>query len=122
MSFANTEHSSEPGNFDAQAETQVENFIAGISGIIRAAEPEKRAGLKELAETLLREETSTIAEDSTTGAGQAPPYRFNPLAPGILVMLLALGFMLIFPVVGVMLASIGAALIIWGGVMSWFRK
>ena len=122
MSPANTERSSSFGNFDARAETEVEDLIADIGGIIRSTDPEKRAGLKELAETLLHEEISTIAEGSTAVAGQMPPPRFNPLAPGILVMLLALGFLLIFPVVGVTLASIGVVLMVWGGVMSWFKK
>jgi|ERR1044071_1196400 hypothetical protein len=108
---------------EIRSEEQVERLVAEISRIIRAAEPEKRAGLKELAETLLHEEVAIIA-DAAPEAQRAPqrPRRMNPLAPGILLIILGLGFMLIIPLIGVTLAAIGFILVVWGGVISGFRK
>lgn len=109
-------------SFDIKAEQRVEKLVSEISGVIRSAEPEKRAGLKELAETLLHEEISTIVEESPAGPGQSAPSRVNPLAAGLLLVLLGLGFLLLFPFVGMTVAFIGAVLVVWGGAISWFRK
>jgi len=108
---------------EIRREEQVEHLIADISRIIRAAEPEKRTGLKELAETLLHEEIVTIA-DETAETQRAPerPRRMNPIAPGILLIILGLGLMLIIPLIGITLAGIGLILTVWGGVISGFRK
>jgi hypothetical protein len=105
---------------DARADEQVEQLVAEIAGIIRMAEPEERAELKDLAESLLHDELSTIAEAATLA--EARPYRFNPLAPGILIVLSGFGFFLIFPLVGLTLAAVGAVLMISGGIMSWLKK
>jgi hypothetical protein len=109
-------------SFDIKAEQRVEKLVSDISGVIRSAEPEKRAGLKELAETLLHEEISTIVEESPAGPVQSSPSRVNPLAAGLLLVLLGLGFVLLFPLVGMTVAFIGAVLVVWGGAISWFRK
>lgn len=109
-------------SFDIKAEQRVEKLVSEISGVIRSAEPEKRAGLKELAETLLHEEISTIVEESPSAPGQASQSRLNPLAAGLLLVLLGLGFLLLFPLVGMTVAFIGAVLVVWGGAISWFRK
>lgn len=108
---------------EIRSEEQVEHLVTDISRIIRAAEPEKRAGLKELAETLLHEEIATIA-DETAETQRAPerPRRMNPIAPGILLIILGLGLMLIIPLIGITLAGIGLILTVWGGVISGFRK
>jgi hypothetical protein len=108
---------------EIRSEEQVERLVTDISRIIRAAEPEKRAGLKELAETLLHEEVATIADEASE-AERAParPRRMNPLAPGILLIILGLGLMLIIPLIGVTLIGIGLILAVWGGVISGFRK
>jgi hypothetical protein len=117
MALANPNDSS----FDIKAEQHVEKLVSEISGVIRSAEPEKRAGLKELAETLLHEEISTIVE-SPAGPWQSSPSRVNPLAAGLLLVLLGLGFVLLFPLVGMTVTFIGAVLVVWGGAISWFRK
>jgi hypothetical protein len=122
MALPITERLSRAGSLDARADEQVEQLVADIAGIIRTAEPAERAELKDLAESLLHDELSTIAEAATPAEAQGRPYRFNPLAPGILIVLLGLGFFLIFPLVGLTLAAIGAVLMISGGVMSWLKK
>ena len=108
---------------EIRSEEQVEHLVTEIGRTIRAAEPEKRAGLKELAETLLHEELATIAGEAPGTQRMAErPRRMNPLAPGILLILLGLGLMLIIPLIGITLAGIGLILAVWGGVISGFRK
>jgi hypothetical protein len=119
----NAERASEASVATTGPEQEVEKLITVIGAVIRAAASEKRAGLKELAETLLHQEISTIAESTAPNDGQASSSRLmNPLAPGILILFFGLGFLLIFPLVGAVLTVIGAALMLWGGVMSWARK
>jgi len=111
-------------NSDAsvKAEEQVENLVADIGRVIRAAEPEKRAGLKELAETLLHEEVSTFTEAPRQVEDAPGRSSANPLAAGILLGILGLGLLLIIPLVGATLAVIGLILVIWGGIISWSKK
>ena len=122
MPVVNPTDSAASTGFDIAAEQRVESLVNEISGVIRAAEPEKRAGLKDLAETLLHEEISTIVEELPASAGQPSQSRVNPLAAGLLLVLLGLGFLLFFPPVGMTVAFIGAILVVWGGAISWFRK
>ena len=103
-------------------EEQVERLVADISRVIRAAEPERRAGLKELAETLLHEEMVTIADEPEAAASESPRTHSIPLAPGILLILLGLGFAVIVPFIGLTLAAIGVLLVLWGGTLSWLKK
>jgi hypothetical protein len=113
---------SEGLSFSRGADEQVEGLVADIAGVIRAASPEQRAELKDLAESLLHDEIATIAEAPIPAAIPGRPFRFNPLAAGILIALLGLGFFLLFPLLGVTLAAIGAALAVWGIVLSWLKK
>ena len=109
-------------NTDVKAEEQVEKLVADISRVIRAAEPEKRAGLKELAETLLHEEVSTLTEEPRQVEDVPSRSSANPLAAGILLGILGLGLLLIIPLVGATLTVIGLILVIWGGIISWSKK
>jgi len=111
-----------PSDYGLKIEEQVERLITNISRVIQAAEPAKRAGLKELAETLLHEEISTIYEESQPVETQPQRSRFNPLAPGVLLILLGLGLFVIIPFIGLTLGLIGLVLAIWGGTMSFFKK
>jgi len=110
------------GGFGVGTEQQVEKLVADIGGIVRAAEPERRGGLKELAETLLHEEFATIAEEKQSVEAEPRRSRSNPLAAGILLFLLGLGFAVIIPLVGLTLACVGLVLALSGAAMSWFRK
>ena len=101
------------------ADQRIEKAVAEIAGVIRLAEPEKRGELKELAEALLHDEISSIAEGSTPVQTAVTGQRSNPLFAGFLIALLGGGFFLIFPFVGLALAVIGAILMIWGAVLSW---
>src|SRR5690242_18468485 len=99
---------------EIRSEEQVEHLVTDIGRTIRAAEPEKRPGLKELAETLLHEELATIAGEAPGTERMAErPRRMNPLAPGILLIVLGLGLMLIIPLIGITLGGIGLILAVW---------
>lgn len=109
--------------FEVKTEEQVEKLVGDIGRAIRNAEPGRRAGLKELAETLLHEEIGSIPEQSQaeTAEMSAVRKRANPLAAGILLGLFGLGLALIVPFIGLTLAAIGVILVLWGGVISWSR-
>lgn len=122
MTLPNRQTFTQPYGSSLQAEQQVEKLVADIAAVIRSAEPEKRGELKELTEALIRDEMASIGEradsiQTTTGSPHV-----NPLFAGILLTLLGVGFFLLFPLVGLALAAIGAALTIWGGVLSWLRR
>ncbi|HEX2928859.1 MAG TPA: hypothetical protein VHV54_04045 [Candidatus Binatia bacterium] len=104
------------------AENQVEALVSEISRVINAAEPEKRAGLKELAETLLHDEVSSIADAAAPPESGPLRYSSNPLLAGLLLIVLGLGLLLILPPVGATIAFFGVVLAAWGGFISWFRK
>ncbi len=107
---------------DIRAEQKVEALVSEVASVIRSVPPERRGELKELAETLLHDEISSIMERAPAAQTPAAGSRSNPLLPGILLTLLGLAFLLLFPLVGFALAGIGAALVIWGVVLSWLRK
>ena len=115
-------HSLKPDESEAKAEEQIERLVTEISREIQNAEPSRRAGLKELAETLLHEEIVTIVEEPSGPQPEGLRKRTNPLAAGILLTLLGLGLAIILPFVGLTLAAIGFFLALCGGVMSWLRK
>jgi hypothetical protein len=107
---------------EVRTEEEIEKLVRDISRAIREAEPERRAGLKELAETLLHQEILSIAEEPQTEEVVPPRKQANPLATGILLTLLGLGLAIIVPFIGLTLVAIGVVLVIWGGVISWSRK
>jgi hypothetical protein len=98
MRAPNTENISGLRNFAVSA-AKFERPVADIGGFIRRAEPEKRAKLKDPAESPVYDEISTIAERSTAADSQARAYWFNLLFSGVLIVLLGFGFLLIFPMV-----------------------
>jgi hypothetical protein len=104
------------------SESRIEELVGEISRTIRAAEAERRAGLKELAETLLHDEISSIVDIPTQQESAPRRHSSNPLLAGLLLILVGLGFLVIVPLVGLTLAFIGVVLAAWGGFISWFRK
>ena len=107
-----------PGGDDGR----IEELIAEISRTIRAAEPGRRAELKELAEALLHDEVSSVVEMPTELESVPRRNSSNPLLAGLLLMLLGLGFFVIFPLLGLSVGSIGVVLATWGVFVAWFRK
>jgi hypothetical protein len=97
-------------------------LVAEIGEVIRAAEPDRRVKLKELAETLFHDEVSTIAAQSQQVESALRRYGFNPLPLGIILMILSLGFFVISPLLSLILGLIGMVLGVWGGIISWRGK
>jgi hypothetical protein len=106
----------------ANTEQDIEKLVAEIGSRIRAAEPQRRDELKQLAETLVHEEISTIQTEPEAAKEYFAQRRPNPLAGGILLTLLGAGLALIFTPVGLSLMLIGLFLVAWGAIMSWARK
>lgn len=100
-------------------EQKIEQAVSDIGATIRLAEPARRGELKEFAETLLRDEISSIVERDSATQTPNVTQRSNPLFAGVLIALLGGAFFLLFPLVGLALAAIGAILMIWGGILSW---
>jgi ATP-dependent Zn protease len=61
----------------SETEEQIEELVADISRLIRSVEPEQRSGFKELAETLLHEEISTIVEEKTDAGTEGSRARLS---------------------------------------------
>jgi len=102
-------------------EQEIERLAQEIGRLIRIAEPERREDLKELAYTLIREEMFE-------GGGReqakeiSPPGPFNPLAAGVLILVLGAGLSFIFGPVGIVLMLGGLFFILWGAVISWIKR
>jgi uncharacterized oligopeptide transporter (OPT) family protein len=103
-------------------ENRVEELVAELSRTIRSAEPQRRSGLKELAETLLHDEVSSIAEVEPSIDSTSRRYRSNPLLGGLLLILLGLGLSLVVAPIGLTLGFIGGVLMVWGVFISWYKK
>lgn len=121
MALSDRGNPTAPHGAEAAADLGIEHRISEIGGVIRSAAPAERGELKELAETLLRQEMSSIPEDSVPRS-ETKKGRSNPLFAGILLALLGLIFFLLFPLVGAAIGAIGIALMIWGAVLSALRK
>jgi hypothetical protein len=118
---ARSQRTDGPG-YAGATEHELEKLVGEIGQLIRAAAPEKRPELKDFAETLVREEIGAIGEPAETAAEQVTQRRANPLAAGILLVLLGAALAVIFAPVGLSLAAIGVLLMVWGAILSWFRK
>jgi hypothetical protein len=120
--YSRLQHERANADFSATTEQEVEKLVAEIGRVIRTGEPEGRDELKELAETLVHEEMSTIPAQPEPAKDYFAQRSVNPLAGGILLTLLGAGFALIITPVGVGLMLIGLFLVIWGAIMSWAKK
>ena len=113
---------SDPPNGAPQArEQEIESLAQEIGRLIQGADPERREDLKELAFALIREELIHEAEDEKIKGGSTPA-PFNPLGTGILIFFLGAGLSFIFGPVGLVLMLGGLIFVVWGALISWFRK
>lgn len=103
------------------AEAEVERLAERIGRLIRSVEPEKREDLKELAFSLVREELIRGEEPQEIASGFTPA-PMNPLGAGVLFLALGFGLSFIFGPVGLALMAGGLFFIVWGAVISWFKK
>ena len=113
---------SDPPNGAPQArEQEIERLAQELGRLIQGADPERREDLKELAFALIREELIHEAEDEKTKRGSTPA-PFNPLGTGILIFILGAGLSFIFGPVGLVLMFGGLVFVVWGALISWFRR
>lgn len=113
---------SDPPNGASQArEQEIERLAQELGRLIQGADPERREDLKELAFALIREELIHEAEDEKTKGGSTPA-PFNPLGTGILIFFLGAGLSFIFGPVGLVLMLGGLIFVVWGVLISWFRR
>lgn len=101
-------------------EEEIERLAQEIGRLIRGAEPQRREDLKELAYTLIREETILEGEAEQTREGSAPT-PLNPLGVGVIVLLSGVGLSFIFGPVGLFLVVCGLIFIVWGALISWVK-
>jgi hypothetical protein len=80
--YSGRQHERANSDFSAATEQEVEKLVAEIGSVIRAAEPERRDELKELAETLVHEEMSTIPAQAEPAKDYFVQRSVNPLAGG----------------------------------------
>lgn len=101
-------------------EEEIERLAQEIGRLIQSADPEKRQDLKEIAYTLIREEMSERGESEKQGDGTIRP--FNPLGTGVLFLVLGAGLSFVFGPVGLTLMLGGVIFIVWGAIISWFKR
>ncbi|HXV80608.1 MAG TPA: hypothetical protein VEG60_12080 [Candidatus Binatia bacterium] len=113
---------SDPPNGAPEArEQEIERLAQELGRLIQGADPERREDLKELAFALIREELIHEAEDEKTKGGSTPA-PFNPLGTGILIFFLGAGLSFIFGPVGLVLMLGGLIFVVWGVLISWFKR
>jgi len=102
-------------------EQEIERLAQQLGRLIQDADPERRQDLKELAFALIREEFLHKPEDQATSRGSTPA-PFNPLGTGVLIFFLGAGLSFVFGPVGLLLMTGGLIFVIWGSLISWFKK
>jgi hypothetical protein len=113
---------SDPANLASEArEKEIEKLAQELGRLIQGAEPERREDLKELAFALIREEFIHRGDEPGAAAGSTPG-PFNPLGTGVLIFVLGGGLSFVFGPVGLALMLGGVIFIVWGGLISWFRR
>ena len=112
----------DPPNSEQQAsEQEIEELAQRIGRLLRGIEPQKREDLKELVHALIREEMIQGREGEEAAEG-SPPGPFNPLAAGVLILIMGAGLSFIFGPVGLLLMLGGLIFIVWGAIISWVKR
>jgi hypothetical protein len=113
---------SDPPNVAPQArEQEIERLAQEIGRLIQGADPERQEDLKDLAFALIREELIHKVEGEKS-AGGSTPAPFNPLGTGILIFCLGAGLSFVFGPVGLVLMFGGIVFVVWGALISWFKR
>ena len=110
-----------PNSAPQEREREIERLAQELGRLIQGANPERREDLKELAFALIREELIHTGEGEKIEGGSAPT-PFNPLGTGVLIFFLGAGLSFVFGPVGLVLMLGGLIFIVWGALISWFRR
>jgi hypothetical protein len=110
-----------PNGAPQEREQEIERLAQELGRLIQGANPERREDLKELAFALIREELIHTGEGEKIEGGSIPT-PFNPLGTGVLIFFLGAGLSFVFGPVGLVLMLGGLIFIVWGALISWFRR
>ncbi len=110
-----------PDSRHQRPEQEIERLAQEIGRLIQGVEPQRREDLKELAYTLIREEIFQRGDEHKPGRGSTPA-PFNPLGSGVLIFILGGGLSFVFGPVGIVLMLGGLLFILWGAVISLFKR
>jgi uncharacterized membrane protein len=101
-------------------EEEIERHAREIGRLIREADPETQEELIEAASAIMREEAQVRrTEESPHPERQR---KMNPMAAGLGLLVIGVGLAFLMPAVGVVLIIIGFAALIWGVVITGFKK
>jgi hypothetical protein len=109
-----------PNQAPEKREQEIERLAQELGRLIQGADPERRDDLKEMAVALMREEFIHKAEPDPSGGTTPAP--FNPLGTGVLMFFLGGGMTFVFGPVGLLLMVMGILFVVWGALISWFKK
>jgi hypothetical protein len=110
-----------PNGAPQERENEIERLAQELGRLIQGASPERREDLKELAFALIREELIHTGEAEKIEGGSTPT-PFNPLGTGVLIFFLGAGLSFVFGPVGLVLMLGGLIFIVWGALITWFRR
>jgi hypothetical protein len=110
-----------PNGAPQEREQEIERLAQELGRLIQGANPERREDLKELAFALIREELIRTGEGEKIEGGSTPA-PFNPLGTGVLIFFLGAGLSFVFGPVGLLLMLGGLIFVVWGALISWFRR
>jgi hypothetical protein len=110
-----------PNGAPQEREQEIERLAQELGRLIQSANPERREDLKELAFALIREELIHTGQSEEIKGGSTPA-PFNPLGTGVLIFFLGAGLSFVFGPVGLMLMLGGLIFVVWGALISWFRR
>jgi len=91
----------------------IERLAHELAEAINTAGVDGRAGLRDSAVSILREEVD-ITAPPVTAAGGATPGPFNPFGIGIPLFLMGTVLVFLFPPVGLFLFALAALVVAWG--------
>ncbi len=93
-------------------EKEIEKLAEETGRRIREADPETQQELREAASAMMREESSATSSTEATQRRRRRP--MNPLAFGILLLVVGVGFFLFFPPIGLFMIVVGLIGVVWG--------
>jgi hypothetical protein len=99
-------------------EEEIERLARETGRLIRGADPETQEELREAAAAMMREEAHQTQETTHPERRQA----MNPMAGGIGLLVIGAGLAFIMPPMGVVLIVLGFVALVWGALISGFKK
>lgn len=102
-----------------KVDKEVEKLAQETGRAIREADPETQRELEDAASAMIREESGAESQREASERRQRRP--LNPLALGILFLLIGMGFLFLMPPVGMVLVVGGLVGLVWGIVRTFVK-